>query len=414
MPIFEYEGLNAAGRLMTGTLEAADNAEARAVLGGMGLTVNSLVEGRPARPLRPISRGEFLLFNQQLASIAEAGIPLERSLRELSADVRSGRMRKLIEAIAGDLEAGATIEQAFEKRKAHFPPLYDRILAAGIRTGRLGEMLTSLNRHLETGRQTRRIVLESACYPAIVLALTAGIATFLLAVVVPRFAGLVGSLTAQGLAMAPGGRPAVTPAVTSAVFAVSRHLGRIWICLGAFAAAVVVVKVAAGRFPAGRRAVEQMGMNVPVLGRIYRNSVLARLADAMAALVSAGVDMPSCLRLGASATGSAVMRHECEAAARGVEAGERLYVAGGGCKVIPKLFLYSMEWGGDRGELADNLYGLAEMHAEQARTNQARLRAVMMPVLLLVVGLVVGVTAVAMFAPFVTMLKNLVGGIQAL
>ena len=155
-------------------------------------------------------------------------------------------------------------------------------------------------------------------------------------------------------------------------------------------------------------------MNVPVLGRIYRNSLLARLADAMAALVSAGVDMPSCLRLGASATGSEVIRHECEGTARGVEAGNRLYVAGAGCKVIPKLFLYSIEWGSDRGELADNLYGLAEMHAEQARTNQSRLRAVMMPVLLLVVGIVVGLTAVAMFAPLAAMMRWMGGGIQAI
>jgi len=402
MPIFEYEALSAPGRLMTGRIEASDNAEARELLGGMGLTVNSLAEGKPVRPLRPISRGEFLLFNQQLASIAEAGIPLERSLRELSADVTGARMRKLIGAIADDLEAGATIEQAVERHKAHFPPLYGRILAAGIRTGRLSEMLTSLNRHLETGRQTRRIVIESACYPAIVLALTAAISTFVLAVIVPRFEVLIESMDMA------------TPAITAAVFTVSRNLGRIWIGVGIFAAILVMMRVAGGRSPGGRRAMEQLALNVPVLGRIYRNSLLARLADAMAALVSAGVDMPSCLRLGASATGSEVIRHECEGTARGVEAGNRLYVAGAGCKVIPKLFLYSIEWGSDRGELADNLYGLAEMHAEQARTNQSRLRAVMMPVLLLVVGIVVGLTAVAMFAPLAAMMRWMGGGIQAI
>ena len=396
MPIFEYEALGDGGRLMTGTLEAGDTGEARGLLDEMGLKVSSLKQAPRGRRGGSISRSEFLLFNQQLAAIAEAGIPLERSLRELAGDVTGKRMRKLILAVAADLESGLTIEQAVDKRKANFPPLYGRILAAGIKTGRLSEMLTSLNRHLETGRQTRRILFEAACYPVLVLALCMAVATFMFAVIVPQFQVLI-----EGLDMK-------TPRVTAAVFAVSRNLWRIWMGVGVLVAIPIVVKIASSRSAAGRRGWQRLAMNLPVLGRIYRNSLLARLGDAMAALVSAGVDMPTCLRLGATATGSDVLVHECEAVAVGVEAGQRLYAAGDGGKVIPRLFLYSMEWGSDRGELADNLYGLSEMHAEQARTNQARLRAVMMPILLLLVGAVVGVTAAAMFAPFITMM----GGVE--
>lgn len=398
MPTFEYEALSGGGRLMTGTLEAMSTTEAGEQLREMGLHVRALKQTRAARPAGAISRGEFLLFNQQLAGIAEAGIPLERSLRELADDVTSARMRRLILEVADDLESGKTIEEAFERRKRNFPPLYGRILAAGIKTGRLSEMLNSLNRHLETARQTRRIVFEASCYPAVVLALCLAVATFMFAMIVPQFEVLLESLQAMPTQLAAG------------VFAVSRNLQWIWFGIGAFLAAAVALKIGLAQSAAGRRATQRAAMNLPVLGRIYRNSLLARLADAMAALVSSGVDMPTCLRLGASATGSEVLRCECEAMARRVESGQRLYAAGADCKVIPRLFLYSMEWGSDRGELADNLYGLSEMHAEQARTNQARLRAVMMPVLLLVVGAVVGLTAACLFWVF----KGLMGGIQAI
>ncbi len=150
-------------------LTACSQEEASELLKGMQLTVNSIEKAKAPKPKTAIGRNEFLLFNQQLASIAKAGIPLERGLRELAKDVTSKPMRRLIDAIAGELESGVSIEEAFEKRRKHFPPLYGRILKAGVETGRLSEMLTSLNRQLEVSNQTRRIIFEAISYPAIVL-----------------------------------------------------------------------------------------------------------------------------------------------------------------------------------------------------------------------------------------------------
>ena len=160
MATFTYEALTASGRLMQGTLEAGSPDEVGQVLGQMQLKVNSIQRAAPVRPKGLVGRNEFLLFNQQLASITKAGIPLERGLRELAADVASPRMRQLVQEVAADLEGGLTIDQAFEKRPRQFPPLYGRIIKAGVQTGRLPEMLTNLNRHLELSGQTRRIVLN--------------------------------------------------------------------------------------------------------------------------------------------------------------------------------------------------------------------------------------------------------------
>ncbi len=156
MATFEYSALTASDRLMKGIIEAGSPQEASELLIQMRLKVNSLEKAIPEKPKTPIARTEFLLFNQQLASLTKAGIPLEKGLRELSKDVASRPMRKLIDSIVSDLEAGVSIERAFEKRKEHFPPLYGRILKAGVETGRLSEMLTSLNRHLEISNQTRQ------------------------------------------------------------------------------------------------------------------------------------------------------------------------------------------------------------------------------------------------------------------
>lgn len=114
MAVFQYQALTQAGRLMKGTLEAGSPSEASDLLREMELTVQSVEKATPPKARSAIGRNEFVLFNQQLASIAKAGIPLERGLRELSHDIASPKMRRLIEEIATDLEAGMGIQEALK------------------------------------------------------------------------------------------------------------------------------------------------------------------------------------------------------------------------------------------------------------------------------------------------------------
>ena len=155
MATFNYQALTSSGRLMKGTLEAGTAQEARTQLEQMQLMVNTLDKVTVPSSPRHLGRDEFLLFNQQLASLAQAGIPLEKGLRELSVDLTSPKLKALVERIAKDLESGTPIEEAFDRCKDQFPPLYSRVLRAGIKTGRLSEMLTTMTRHLELCHHTR-------------------------------------------------------------------------------------------------------------------------------------------------------------------------------------------------------------------------------------------------------------------
>ncbi len=387
MAIFEYQALTSAGRVIKGTVEADSRIEASLMLQDMALTVNSIDKARKPVPKTPIGRSEFQLFNEQLASIAKAGIPLERSLRALSRDVASKRMRRLIDSIADDLEAGASVEEAFEKRKQYFPPLYGRIIKAGVSTGRLSQMLTSLNRHLEVAGRTRRIVFEAICYPAVVLALAAVILTVMLVFVVPQF----------GLTMYEDfGTP---PPMTMLLLKVAENVGYIWVGIGVAAVAFVLLKVLLGISGEGRRFKERVVLSLPVIGRIYHASMLGRMADAMATLVAAECDMPACLRLGADAAGSETMKFQCDALAGRIEQGDDILDAAAGCTILPQLFLYSVKLGQQRDDLQDNLHSLSEMYTRQAQTNQGRLQALMLPVLLIFTGAIIAFGVLALFLP---------------
>jgi len=396
MATFEYSALTSAGRLMKGTIEAGSRQEVGELLKQMQLAVNSIETAKPKRPKTAIGRNEFLLFNQQLASITKAGIPLERGLRELASDVSSKSMRKLIDAIAGELEAGVSIEKAFEKRQKRFPPLYGRILKAGVETGRLSEMLTSLNRHLEMANQTRRIIFEAISYPAVILVLASVILTFVFLFIIPQFTTILGEMVEGRL----------NP-ITTAFLNVPKNVVPFWLSVGLTIAAILVLFALLSTYAAGRRFKESLFLKVPVIGRVYYCSVLSRMAEAMAMMVAAGCDMPAALRLSSGATGSEKLIAESEALAGQIEQGANILEAGQFCRMMPRLFLYSIQLGTQRNELQDNLYSLGQMYAGQARCGQARLQAVLLPIMLIVVGGFIAMTILAMFLPMVQVITSL-------
>ena len=384
------------GRLMKGTIEAGTTEEAGKFLQQMGLNISSLDKARPPTPKTAVGRSEFLLFNQQLASITKAGIPLERGLRELAKDVSTRPMRRLIEDIAGELEAGVSIEEAFEKRQKNFPPLYGRILKAGVETGRLSEMLTSLNRHLELASQTRRIIFEAVSYPLVVLALASVIISGLFLFVIPQFKAILGEMIEGRL----------NP-VTTLVLSMTGNVGPFWITVACLVACGFLLAGLLSTSAPGRRAKESVFLKVPLLGRVYHSSILSRMAEAMALMVGAGCDMPACLRLAAGSTGSERLISESEMLAGQIERGVNILEAGQFCRMIPRLFLFSIQLGAQRNELQDNLYSLADMYAEQARSGQLRLQTILLPLMLICVGGIIMITILGIFLPMVQVVTSL-------
>lgn len=390
MAVFEYNALTSTDRLMRGTIEAASPQEAAGLLEEMKLIVNSLEKTKPERLKTAIGRNEFLLFNQQLASIAKAGIPLEKGLREVSRDIGSRKMRNLVTDIASDLERGESIEKAFEKRQKHFPPLYGRILKAGVETGRLSQMLTNLNRHIEMTNQTRKIIFEAMTYPAVVFFIAAVVISFVYIMIIPQFTSILMEMTGGEL-----------PVLTLLICRIAKNIIPFWASVGVLVASVVILNMLLTATSGGRRFKESLLLSIPIIGGLHHSSVLAKMAESMAVMIAAGADMPNCLRLSAEASGSEKLIYETAFLAEQIEKGANIMQAGQFCRMIPKLFLYSIQLGSQRNELEDNLHSLSEMYVEQVRCRQARLQAILLPVMLIVVGGFIGITVLSLFLPII-------------
>jgi type II secretory pathway component PulF len=341
-----------------------------------------------------LGREEFRLFNQQLMSIAEAGLPLERALREMSRDVASSKVRSLLDGMAGELEKGRSMEDVFAAYEAHFPPTYGLLIKAGVKSGRLGSLLASLNRHLDVAQRTRQIVLEAVAYPMMVLFVVLGLTSLMIKFAVPAWRSMYNEFGGQ------------LPLYSQVALEASRHLGTIWGVFLALLGGLGVAFLWLRRTEGGRLLFERTLLSLPMFGQLYRTATLTRFSDSMGVLVGAGTGLPESLRLGAMATGSAMLQRDCERIATELEKGKSLEEAatpGERDSFLPHYLLYSLQLGLQRNDVQDALYHMAHMYGDRTQALQGRLQAALLPVLLIFVGMIVGLLAVSMMYPYFVM-----------
>ncbi len=395
MSVFQYHALTKQGRLMKGTLEAADQQQAELTLKEMDLDIQMLSKDTTPRSHTVVSRSELLLFNQQLSAMAQSGIPLEKCIRHIACEVAGSSSRKMLEEIANDLEAGQPPDQVFEKRKGRFPVLYGRIVKAGIKTGRLSEMLVSLNRHLITAIQMRQALIEAITYPAVVALVALVVLSWIIGYMVPSMKTIFADMGSE------------IPLVTSFILCWPEYIKYVWITLAGLGLAGWLLTVIGRNNPAVQRKLEWLYLHLPLVGRMYRFSGLSRLADALALLVNSGCDIPEALELAAETTGRSRLIRDCGIVAGRIRSGESLIEAGQGVEQLPSLFMYSAQIGIQRNELSDNLYSMSDMYHQQARINCSRLSALLTPILLVFLGLLIGFIVLSMFMPMVKMIEDL-------
>ena len=156
--------------------------------------------------------------------------------------------------------------------------------------------------------------------------------------------------------------------MTQFVLALSEHVWYFWLVIGCLVAAIFGINAILRSSAEGRRIRESIILHIPAFGPLYHSSILSKMAEAMAMMVAAGCDMPTCLRLGADATGSETLTKEGDIIAGQIEKGAGILDAGQFCRVIPRFFLYSIQLGSQRNELQDNLRSLGDMYAQQVRS----------------------------------------------
>ncbi len=407
MPLFDYTGQLQSGSTFQGTLEADSQPHAEAILADMGVRVTALRPAQRAAYVAPLSLDDFLFFNEQIAAMTKAGVPLQEGLRTLAADVGSRKLKRLLLELTAELEAGTPLEQALARLETRFPTRYAGVVQAGLESGDLGGTLYGLSTHLRLKSDLRRALVELAAYPVIVLSFAFAIIVFLMRVVVPQLELMVIDMLGQTrIAVIAGVSPPALPGFSWWIFRVARAWPTIELVLLALVAAAVLF-ILGTSLPGGRRAREWYLRRIPGVAQVYWSSVLARFTHTSALAAFSRRPLPELIAASGAASGSPSLANTAERVGRKLNTGVSLEEATRDERDVPALWTCVVSVTAARGELAAALEELARTYELRARQWAGTVRIILGPVLLLMVGLLLGTVIFGIFRPLIDVIKIL-------
>jgi general secretion pathway protein F len=395
VPVFVYKAADQRGQTIDGVMEAAD---ARSVVERLQRDAYFPIQVAPQREhpglaglartglgQRGIRGRDLVAFTQQLATLLEAGLPIDRALAIQEGLTASPRLRAIAGDVLRSVRGGTSLGEALAKHHPRpFSRLYINMVRAGERGGVLEQTLRRLAEFLEEAQEFRDALVSALIYPTLLAAVGGAAVVFLMTFVIPRFADIFRDLGST------------IPLPTQVLLAISAWLRRFWWAvagagLGVALALRIWVATAAGRLQADR-----ILLRLPVLGPIALLTEVARFARITGTLLRSGVPMLAALAVVQDMMGNQVLARAVESLGEGVRRGAGLSKPMVDAGVFPALATHMVRVGEETGRLDEMLLKVGATFETDTRKNLKRLIALVEPGIILVMGLVVGFIVVAM------------------
>jgi general secretion pathway protein F len=388
---WHFRAVAADGRVRTGTLPGDDEKRVVAELRRQGLTplyVGSQPSGGRAGfklpSWQPGRRKDVLFFTQELSTLLSAGVPLDRALSITSELSERGEFKALVGDVLRTLKGGRSLADSLATKPAHFPDFYVNMVRAGEASGSLAQIFERLSDYEKQRDELRGYIVSSMVYPALLSLVGAASIFVLLYYVVPKF----GEVFAESQMTMP------TPTrIMMDISALVRQWG-LWV-LGAIAAFLAAMKVYIGS-PEGRLWWDGFLLKVPVLGDALRKSQTAQFSRAMGTLVANGVPLVQSLNIARSIMTNQRMSRTLEPVAQGVKRGEGLSAPLARTGEFPALASHLLSVGEETGRLDAMFLRAADIYDADTRTAIKRFTALFEPLIILLLGVVVGALILSM------------------
>ena len=398
---FAFAGRNGAGERVAGTRAAVSMDAAVAALRGERIIVTRIEAAAPPRASRrrpagkPVAPRSLALFTRQLAVMTGAGLPLVECLDILGRQEEDVRFRETILQVRGQVEGGAGLAASMARYPSTFDALYTNMIAAGEAGGVLDSILKRLAAYIEATVRIRARVKSALTYPLAVVAISAAVVAAILWKVVPTFTALF-----EGLG-------AVLPLPTRIVIAASDWLvvAAPLLLLGGGAGALAARRLY--RTPRGRRLVDGAALRLPALGTILRKVEVARFCRTLGTLLASGVPILDGLNITARTAGNAVVADAVLAARRSIEEGESVAAPLEQTQVFPAMATRMINVGEATGALDTMLEKVARFYDAEVALAVSGLLTLLEPVMIAVLGVVVGGIVFAMYMPIFDLISRL-------
>ena len=400
MPSFVWKGKNRFGAFQEGILIADTRDAATAILRRQNVQLTSIKEkGRELRLIPKFPSGvgakRVAIFTRQFSVMLDAGLPLVQCLEILGEQEENRTFREIIQQVRGDVESGSNLADAMRKHPKAFDNLYVSMIAAGEAGGILDVILQRLATYIEKVVRLNAQVKSALIYPVSIIVIAAGVVTIILWKVIPVFAQLFAGL---------GGE---LPFLTRAVVGASNFLGRFFPLI---IAAIVMIYMAIKRYhktERGRRVIDGLMLKLPVVGMLVRKIAVARFCRTLSTLTASGVPILDGLEITAKTSGNAIVEDAIMAVRKSVEEGKTISGPLAETKVFPPMVVQMVNVGEQTGALDQMLAKIADFYEEEVDTAVAGLMKLIEPVMIVVLGGIIGTIVTAMYMPMYAILQKI-------
>ncbi len=393
MLTFAYSARDSAGKTISGVQEALNEDNAINTLMTRGLMVLSIQQkagGKAASPRGKITETDLVLFTRQLATMVDAGLPLVTGLTALyeQADPKKqAGLRRVVGEVSALVQQGDSFCEAISKHPSVFNRLYVSMVKAGESGGLLSEILDRLASFLEAAARLKKKVKSAMTYPVIVLCIAFSITTFLIVKVVPVFGEIFADFGAK------------LPAPTQFLLDLSAFITGNWYYLVAGILAVFFTIRTFLRTERGRQIWDQYKLKLPIFGILVHKICLTRFARTFAQLIRAGVPILEVMSIVGDTSGNYVVEKAIKKVSADVEKGDQLANALSREPIFPPMLVRMISAGEQTGKIDTMLEKMADFWDEEIEATLNALTSLIEPLLIVVLGTIVGGIVIAMFLP---------------
>ncbi len=388
--VFSWEGTDRKGAKIKGESSGVNPALVKAQLRKQG--INPLKVRRKAQPLfgagKKIKPMDIAIFTRQMATMMKAGVPLLTSFDIINEGFENPNMRKLVEELKQDVAAGNSFASALRKRPLYFDDLYCNLVDSGEQSGALETLLDRVATYKEKTEALKSKIKKAMNYPIAVVIVAMIVSAILLIKVVPQFQSVFAGFGAE------------LPAFTMMVIGLSELLQEWWLLvLLGIGASLYVLSQAHKRSEKFRNWVDRLLLKAPIVGKIIYMSSVARFSRTLATTFAAGVPLVDALDSVAGATGNVVFRTAVNKVKQDVSTGMQLNFSMRSTGVFPSLALQMTAIGEESGALDEMLDKVATFYETEVDNMVDGLTALMEPMIMAVLGVLVGGLVIAMYLP---------------
>lgn len=391
LEVFVWQGTDKRGIVMKGESPAKNANMVRAELRKQGITPRVVkVKGKPlfGGAGKRITALDIAIFSRQIATMMKSGVPIVTSLDIIAQGHKNPKMKDLVNSVRADLESGSSVHEALNKHPVQFDELFRNLVRAGESAGVLETVLDTVATYKENIETLKGKIKKALFYPATVVAVAILVSAVLLVFVVPQFEKTFESFGAE------------LPAFTQMVLDMSDFMVAWWwlLLLGAVGAGIAFV-MAKNRSPAFAHFLDRVMLKLPIIGQILHNSAIARFARTLAVTFQAGVPLVEALETVAGATGNVVYEKAVLRIRDDVAVGYQVNMAMKQVNIFPHMVVQMTAIGEEAGALDTMLYKVAEFYEQEVNNAVDALASLLEPLIMIILGVVVGGMVVAMYLP---------------